>query len=865
MRREALLEVAAWLVAAGALAAFLAPVLGGARTLGHDNLYWNYPFFHVFGEALLNGRLPLWNPFTHGGEPFYPLLLHGRLLDASSALVVLYGRWLTTDLVVLYGWDRFLRGLIGGVGVYLLLRPWTGYRLTRLSLITVLALSSIFWAPMRQPVLADHLVPYVGIFLFRVLAGDGRWRNWLAGALFFGLSAQSYFFTGSLLLILFTLVGALLFRRDLLGNVLSPRWPVKALATALVVGALSLPNIVVLTEMGRFIFPARTIEPAHRPPAPLRASPLREISHPSAAFRAGGFDFGLVLLTGTQSSPWDFVQLAAPLGHPLLRGGRSGGWGQPSEGLLYIGLLPYCLALLGALAGTHPLKRVWLVVGAGVGLVSLGPEAGLHGLVYLLVPPLRFLRHTHTLSPIVATTLLFFFVLGLDRLLSAVRSGTAVFAVDPRGPTPGTQPPRLLRSLSGAALLALCLGGVALIALQAEYPFTFYMAAVLPLAGVAAVLGARRLGAAWTFWVLLAVHLALVVAFSVAHRDARSLLMLLAFLIAPLGAGVILHRRWRPPPPALGAVLLGVVLLDLSVFSIHAAEVFPWPRPDRVLAYPAAPRRPSFPHSRRVTPPYPYATSPYPVAPPYLSALQRIPTVFTPFMLREPGLSAPRSVLEEIAAATTRPRMTSLLMLKGYGALINSHAPWVIAEAFAVGRPLVQFFEGFDRLSDEEALERFREREPGAAWEWLRRHAVLAPGPEPPAGLPRVPFGERPARPGAPGGFAWTVEASDDASLHLTVRAPAAGLLYWADGYDPYWRATVDGREVPVYRANLNFKAIALMPGDHDVRFEYWPTPFMAALGVFYAVPAGLLLGGLLVLLYRVRRERRSASPASPA
>jgi uncharacterized membrane protein YfhO len=73
-------------------------------------------------------------------------------------------------------------------------------------------------------------------------------------------------------------------------------------------------------------------------------------------------------------------------------------------------------------------------------------------------------------------------------------------------------------------------------------------------------------------------------------------------------------------------------------------------------------------------------------------------------------------------------------------------------------------------------------------------------------------------------------------SLALTVEAPHAGVLYWADGYDPHWRAWVDGMEVPVHRANLAFKAIFIPDGQHAVRFAYRPTALIVSSLIFVSM-----------------------------
>lgn len=76
------------------------------------------------------------------------------------------------------------------------------------------------------------------------------------------------------------------------------------------------------------------------------------------------------------------------------------------------------------------------------------------------------------------------------------------------------------------------------------------------------------------------------------------------------------------------------------------------------------------------------------------------------------------------------------------------------------------------------------------------------------------------------------VSASNEVSVisfsfnELVVRArvsKASGAwLYYADTYHPGWKAWMDGEEVPIYRANLAFKAIQLAPGTHTVCFRYF-------------------------------------------
>lgn len=73
-------------------------------------------------------------------------------------------------------------------------------------------------------------------------------------------------------------------------------------------------------------------------------------------------------------------------------------------------------------------------------------------------------------------------------------------------------------------------------------------------------------------------------------------------------------------------------------------------------------------------------------------------------------------------------------------------------------------------------------------------------------------------------GGAGEVRAIDETdSDHRTydVHADGPGYLVIADSYDTWWTATVDGREVPILRADHAMMAIAVGPGDHQVQLDY--------------------------------------------
>jgi hypothetical protein len=62
-----------------------------------------------------------------------------------------------------------------------------------------------------------------------------------------------------------------------------------------------------------------------------------------------------------------------------------------------------------------------------------------------------------------------------------------------------------------------------------------------------------------------------------------------------------------------------------------------------------------------------------------------------------------------------------------------------------------------------------------------------------------------------------------NAEVDVAVNAPDGGFLLLTDVWHPWWRATLDGKPVDILRADVIFRAVALPPGAHEVRFTFAP------------------------------------------
>jgi hypothetical protein len=91
-------------------------------------------------------------------------------------------------------------------------------------------------------------------------------------------------------------------------------------------------------------------------------------------------------------------------------------------------------------------------------------------------------------------------------------------------------------------------------------------------------------------------------------------------------------------------------------------------------------------------------------------------------------------------------------------------------------------------------------------------------------------------------------------TLEATVVAPRDGLAVIADPYFPGWAATLDGKPVPVVRANYAFQAVPVPAGRHELRLAYHGRLVVVGAAVSLATLL-LVAGGLAIRSRRVRRD----------
>ena len=102
-----------------------------------------------------------------------------------------------------------------------------------------------------------------------------------------------------------------------------------------------------------------------------------------------------------------------------------------------------------------------------------------------------------------------------------------------------------------------------------------------------------------------------------------------------------------------------------------------------------------------------------------------------------------------------------------------------------------------------------------------------------------------------------TIEGNGEDTLAVRARSSGPALLTISRTFHPSWQAEVDGRPVPIVRANHALMAVPLArSGEHRVVLRYRPTIVRLAAGITAATWLIVLLGTALGLVLRRRQGR---------
>jgi hypothetical protein len=722
----------AWPVAALALLclAFFWDVLWlpGDRIVAGNDLINMFTHWLSFARASLQqGRLPLWNPYLSSGLPFvanpqpalfYPPTWLALLLPVPKALGL---------IVVLHLW-------LAGVGMYAWLRAESASKAGALVGGTVFAFSGYFFVRVQ----AGHLgvittgswLPFV-LWACRRATARRSWPLAVLGGLPAGLSILAGH-TASFLYVVLGLAAYAAFRAW-------ERWREERKALAAVTPLL---QASVMLLVGLALAAVQVL-----PTVELVAHSVRQGS---------SYDFAARF----SWPPGHLLTLLVPnfFGEPL----HTGYWGDGiyDEFILYVGVLPLLLALLG-LRLRHRLKPFLFALGLGALLLAFGEYGALHPLFYRFVPLFQSAR-----APARAGFLFTLAAAALAGLMVTVLQSLTPPSVPPiGGEEGGEERRRLLSPLKRSVVLTVA--GIA---------------AIVVVAGFAAFAWGRESNPA---------------AGRLYHLANQTATFLLFFL---LSTGLL--HAWRNGALSrrvLWLLTLSLVVLDLWTFGggavqpVDVQESAYWrvvaqavedPQAARVLPWGlndfehnggmAFGLRSVFGYDPLVLQRYEeFITSvPDPRARTYDLLNARYLVTTTPQEFEEPD--APRLALEEAGVwVYERP-----------GALPRA---WVVPQVEA--------------LDDESILVRIHEPD------FDPRAVALVESPL-----------------SCTGDGSGEVESVRDEGSRIEAQVSGGGgLLVFSEVAYPGWRAEVDGQPTPLVRADYVLRAVCVPSGEHQVTLAYDP------------------------------------------
>ncbi|GJQ57649.1 MAG: hypothetical protein SCALA701_04500 [Candidatus Scalindua sp.] len=231
----------------------------------------------------------------------------------------------------------------------------------------------------------------------------------------------------------------------------------------------------------------------------------------------------------------------------------------------------------------------------------------------------------------------------------------------------------------------------------------------------------------------------------------------------------------------------------------------------------------------------------------------------------------------EFEGALKSRRWSSFLLPKKYFELIHADIPISsLVEMFAIDKPVFQFKKGYVKVEESGFSDFLSQLGSEKALNLLEESVIIFDEKLPPSlhklRIPKEEYAREnqefsttnvkklasPTGVKRENDFQLSVERYEYDSCDLRVSTDNDGILYWADGYDTGWCAYVDEKEVPVYRANKNFKAIAIPKGTSSVSFVYDPSLFKAGLNLFYGTLVVCFLSMLVSRNYHCMRRGRS-------
>lgn len=351
--------------------------------VSHDTLRF-YGIFGYFADSIINGHLPLWNPYMNCGEPFFLNIDVVRSWDPQTIFLILLlkFRLIKSTFLTLYQIDLFIRYLIFIIGGYCFFRYTLKHRISALIAFIVLAFSFVTSTYLRQHgfILVVYLLPWILLFGIKMLE-QRNISSYILFAVLLGLAIPAY---NSMFLITFLLIFGI---------------------SVVLVKTADAGIINIMKDYKIIIFSILILILVS-----LRIIPLMNYFNNYAVPK------GRELIPGsTHSGHLDFMGLFLPNYYIDNFYDRAG----ITEASLYIGLLPLVFVFLGIFYSNNKYKINFL---AATVIIMFLMQGIFYPLFNDIIPFFKMIRNMHTFCYFFLFCLCFFAGTGIDVIADAVTS-----------------------------------------------------------------------------------------------------------------------------------------------------------------------------------------------------------------------------------------------------------------------------------------------------------------------------------------------------------------------------------------------------------------------------------------------------------
>ncbi len=352
-----------------------------------------YGVMHHFYNSMMHGVFPYWDIYDYCGQPFYYNLGIARVMELPSVILIFINRIFNWSLLNLYNWDVAIKIFLYSAGVYFFQREMNKFTLSNCVGFFVFLFSSFTLTSFRQPGFLTSFAwtGWAAFFLIR-LRKEFNLYNMVGAALFMGLLVTSYQVGYSFTFFEIFIATLLINDRKWLLGIFKDKKKVILLVIGLcIILLLSLQAAAVFMEKDRS--------------APVMRQGLFN-------YRDAGYDRGK---GGAPASKWDYLEL---IFSPLV---NMKGMPVPplyiSEAVLYIGIVPFVLALLALVFSRDKFKINFILMLLTLIFLSLNGRTLLGYVDAALFPFLRYARNMETFQPFFIFSLTYFVGQGMDLFL----------------------------------------------------------------------------------------------------------------------------------------------------------------------------------------------------------------------------------------------------------------------------------------------------------------------------------------------------------------------------------------------------------------------------------------------------------------